>query len=386
MDTAQMMLSLIRSEICGEEANPNLREAVASTDIQKLYDLSSGHDVAHIVSCALRRLGVSGNDRMSKEFESEPIHALYRYEQIAYEYGRVREVFEARGIQYIPLKGSVINKYYPEAWMRTCSDVDILIRAEDVEKARIALEEELSYEKRHETSHDISLFSPGNVHVELHYILIEDEELRIPIDRLKRPWEYSSLLTDSRCHWEMSDELFYLYHIVHMSKHFKRYGCGVRSFIDLWLLNNKKDHDDDRRRSFIQGSGLEKFEQVAVRLSEVWFGNAESDELTTLMEEYVLNGGIYGTFENKLIINQYKGGGKLGYAMSRIFLPYKIIKTYYPILEKHKWLTPAFEVVRWFKIIFGGRAKKSIGELRMSHNISDKKVYDAARMFEELGL
>ena len=41
---------------------------------------------------------------------------------------------EKAQIPFVPLKGSVIRKYYPEAWMRTSSDIDVLVHKEDVEK------------------------------------------------------------------------------------------------------------------------------------------------------------------------------------------------------------------------------------------------------------
>ena len=50
--------------------------------------------------------------------------------------------------------------------------------------------------------------------------------------------------------------------------------------------------------------------------------------------------------------------------MSRIFLPYSVMKKMHPVLEKHKWLLPWFEVRRWFVILFDGRAKSAMQELK----------------------
>ena len=47
----------------------------------------------------------------------------------------IRTVFEQQKIFFLPLKGAVIRDFNPEAWMRTRSDIDILIREEDYEKA-----------------------------------------------------------------------------------------------------------------------------------------------------------------------------------------------------------------------------------------------------------
>ena len=52
------------------------------------------------------------------------------------EYENLCSAFEKAQIPFLPLKGSVIRKYYPEAWMRTSCDIDILVHDEDVGRAK----------------------------------------------------------------------------------------------------------------------------------------------------------------------------------------------------------------------------------------------------------
>lgn len=58
--------------------------------------------------------------------------------------------------------------------MRTSCDIDVLVREIDSEKAKSVLVDEYGYVYRGKGSHDISLFSPTNTHIELHYDFIED--------------------------------------------------------------------------------------------------------------------------------------------------------------------------------------------------------------------
>ena len=52
-------------------------------------------------------------------------------------------------------------------------------------------------------------------------------------------WVCSSPFKESPYCFQMSNDMFVFYHIAHMAKHFIAGGCGIRSFIDLYLLKKK---------------------------------------------------------------------------------------------------------------------------------------------------
>ena len=139
--------------------------------------------------------------------------AVLRYEKINYELECLRETLNEAKIPFIPLKGSVIRQYYPEPWMRTSCDIDILVHESDLEAATSAVVEKLSYEEEGKGSHDIGLFSPGGVHLELHYSLIESDIIG-KADRMLEPvWEQVSPTEKYPYDYEMTDALYYYYHI-----------------------------------------------------------------------------------------------------------------------------------------------------------------------------
>ena len=104
------------------------------------------------------------------------------------------------------------------------------------------------------------------------------------------------------------------------------------------------------------------------------------------MQEYVLTGGVYGNNQNRITMQQTKKGGKFKYAMSRIFLPYDVIKFHYPVLQKHRWLLPFCQVRRWFKLLFCGGAKRSFNELKINQTLSEEKKAKAEELLKELEL
>ena len=97
--------------------------------------------------------------------------------------------------------------------------------------------------------------------------------------------------------------MFYFYYIAHMAKHFvETGGCGIRPFLDIWVLNHRIDFDREKRDKLLSDGGLDVFAKQAELLSEVWFGNAEHTEITRQMETYILRGGVYGANTNRIAV------------------------------------------------------------------------------------
>ena len=138
--------------------------------LAKLYTLSKSHDLAHLVGDALTKNNIIGDGEIKAKFQNQMMLAVYRYEKINYELGRLREAMNEAKIPFIPLKGSVIRQYYPKPWMRTSCDIDILVHESDLERAVAILVDKLAYKRESKGSHDISLFSDYGVHLELHYM------------------------------------------------------------------------------------------------------------------------------------------------------------------------------------------------------------------------
>ena len=357
-NTVNAMFALLRSAInCVKLSQEELNLCLYS-DIQELIDISQKHDVAHILAVGLKL------NNLVSESNSNPtmhiINAIYRYEQMKYDYDILCKCFQNVGIRFIPLKGAVIRRFYPEPWMRTSCDIDILVSKDDLDRAVTTLINDFGYSLNKKESYDISLISPNKTHLELHHRLTVnggDSDLERLLESV---WNYASTKNESSCLYEMTDEMYYLYHIAHMAKHFTAGGCGIKPFIDLWLLKNFNNENSLKREELLKKGNLLKFARGVKKTSEIWFGNKEHDVSTQLIENYILNGGTYGICSNAITLNQQKIGSKFKYLLSRIFLPYQSLKRLYPILEKHRCLMPIMQVARWFRTIRNGRFEYSI--------------------------
>ena len=180
--------------------------------------------------------------------------------------------------------------------------------------------------------------------------------------------------------------MFYYYHMAHMAKHYVQGGCGIRPFLDLWILNNRIDFDKTEREELLQRGGLLTFAREAEYLSKVWFENEPRTPLIEQMEEYLLGAGVYGNLSNRVVANQVKRGGKIKYALSKIWLPYENLKYYYPGVRKRKWFVPFYQVRRWCRVLFGKGRKHAIKELKVNSSVSDEKKNEIKELFKRLDL
>ena len=180
--------------------------------------------------------------------------------------------------------------------------------------------------------------------------------------------------------------MFYFYHIAHMIKHFELGGCGVRSFLDLWVMNHRMDFNEQKRNELLEQGGLLAFANASKRLSEVWFGNVDHTELTAQMEDYLIDAGVYGNFENRIAVTSAKKGGKFKYMLSRIWVPYERLKYVYPNLENKRILTPFYQIKRWCKV-FSKKSRKDLSnEMKLAANQASGKTGQTESLFNELGI
>lgn len=385
MTPETLLFSLIRTVICNEAMDDATLAACTPENLQAVYSFARRHDLAHLIGQAVGKLDLP---------ESEPLEickkaALSAFLRNACQnrvFSQVCNAFEAAAIPFIPLKGMVLQDFYPEPWLRTSSDLDILVQPEDLERATALLTETLDYKYVRTASHDVSFFSPEQVYLELHYSTIEDFVSKAAAQVMGTIWDKATPVPGFSYRLQIPDDLFYYYHIAHAAKHFLNGGSGIRAFLDIWILENRVSHSRKERESLLKKGGLLTFALAAERLSRIWFQGEPADQMSDMMQSFIFSGGNFGTLENKVSISQSRKGGKLKYALSRIFLPYSILQYHYPVLQKHKLLFPLFQVVRWFKLLFCGGAGRSIEELQATADVTPEQQQIATALLNYLHL
>lgn len=386
MSITKLFLIVIRAFVKSEQIEQQLKPQFTKEAIEELFTIAKAHDVVQIVSDVLFKSNLLPKEEpITEKYQKSQINALYRYMNIEREQQLIYKVFEENDIDFVPLKGAVMRQYYPEPYMRTSCDVDILVREEELQNAVKILESVLNYKSNKTIDfHDISLYSKSGVHLELHYNLKEKRE---HLDKLLvKVWDYCEEVQDAKCHKLESPEFFIFHHIAHMVNHFLRGGCGIRTFIDLYFIEKNITHDASKLSILMKETGIDIFYNTALKCIDTWFGNSDSTEIVELIEDFILKGGVYGSRENRINVDQNKQGGKIKYFLSRIFIPYDTLKYKYTILQKHSILLPLMWVVRLFTLLSSQKRKRAKRELEIHQNISSTAEMKTERMLHLLDI
>ena len=123
------IIQLIRNEVCG--GTLSLSSPITDSDLAKMFSVIQAHDMTHILSSALLNNGLLTGSKLENIYRDQIYSTLYRYESQCYVLEKICGVLEKEKIRYIPLKGAVIKEIYPQPWMRTSCDIDILVHEND---------------------------------------------------------------------------------------------------------------------------------------------------------------------------------------------------------------------------------------------------------------
>ena len=384
MENQRLFMELVSVAVCGKEPTEQLKGACTPEALEAVYSIGMKHDLAHLIGQAAEKLQLKEGQILQKS-KNAAMQVLLRHTRQEYAFRTACGILEKGEIPFIPLKGSVLRQWYPEPWLRTSCDIDILVRENQLSQAKDLLEQE-GWKSLGQTSHDINLLSPQGVHLELHFSTIEDYISPKSKAVMEHIWQWATPMPEKQYRMEIPDRLFYFYHMAHMAKHLLNGGCGIRSFLDVWVLNHCVAFDPAERTALLQKGDLTAFARASEKLSEIWFSGEEMDALSLSFQKVVLSGGIYGTVENRVSLQEGKAGGKLQLAMKRIFLPYDIMKYRFPVLQKHRWLLPVYQPVRWLQLLFGGGVKRSVTELKTTAQVSPETQASVRMLLEYLNL
>ena len=379
-EMVQMMLALVRSAMGGEPLTEAQRQACTPEVCRGVMRLAEKHDLKHLVADAMvkQQLMDDPDGRLKKAVYL----AIYRHQRLEYVGKQTAAILETAGIPFLPLKGSVIRSRYPQPWMRTSCDLDILVHPEDLEKAVAALVTQGGFENKGRGYHDVTLKAPNGATVELHFSLLEDGRFPKAEAIMEQVWAHAAPVREGSMEHRMSDEMFLFHHILHMAYHIKEGGCGIRPFLDLWLLGREENREP--REALLEAGGLLAFARTAADLAAVWFSEMPHRDMTRNLEHYILRGGVFGTAGNQAAMNQANTGGNA--ITSRIFLSPEILRGHYPVLERHGWLMPFCQVARWFRLLSPQRLRRAVKMVKADASTTTDQYTAAADLLHHLEL
>ncbi len=359
----------------------------------KAYPLPEEFDIIQAAQEAVRHkiiaLTYYGAVQCGVDKKCKAMQNLFRYliatlnfsEKQQYEIGQICKIFDENGIAYLPMKGTVLQKYYPAPEMRTMGDADILIRMDQYEQIQ-ELMQSMGYEFAYESDHEL-VWRKGKVDIELHKRVMTSYNKDF-YKYFGDGWSFAKKAADSETRYEISKEDFYIYMFVHFTKHYRISGIGIKHMIDFWVYRNAHpDLDESYINERLEMLQLLKFHGYVLQTLGVWFKGEEPTPKTDYITEVIFTSGEYGLADTAFagqILREAKSTGSVESARKRsfwriVFLPYAQMKEKYRAVRVIPILLPLFWVIRLFDVALFKRKKakdymnhlKSVDEKARKH-------------------
>lgn len=316
-----------------------------------------------------------------KRFDDLRVKSIYQVVQQQDALKRVSDALESVAIPYIPLKGAVLRNYYPHAYLRTSCDIDVLVHAENLDRAVNVIEQDAGFKAIKQNYHDISMID-SRVHLELHYNIKENME---NIDYLlMKAWEYASP-AENGTRYVFSPE-FQLFHVIaHMSYHMVHGGLGIRPFLDLWLLRNKTEYDETKLRDMCSSCSILTFYEKSCALIDAWLSGKSVDLSLKNYEAFCLNGGVFGSSETVMASKQRTTRG-IKYVWRRVFMSRSNLETEFPELKEKPYLLLTRQVKRWSRLLDKKKRNQVRKELEDLRALNPDAVESFHELLSSLGL
>ncbi len=376
-----ILIQILYAAVNEVEHSPAVAQKLTPDVLEAVYRLAKKHDLAHVVTDFVYQNKIEVPAQLGATLQKEAFAAICRHEQMQYTLQQISDIFEKAGIAHIPLKGAVIRPYYPKESIRTSCDIDILIHEEDITAAVASLEQN-GYRYGDKRYHDVSLYSPNNIHLELHFNILENMPALDSV--LQDAWKYAQVAEGNR--WEFKQEFFVFHMYAHMAYHFVCGGCGIRSLLDIWVMEHNMHASYTCAKNLLQKAGIADFAAEMSRIANMCFTDHGQDDFSQLVLYYIFGGGVFGTKQNSVAMEKAKAKNKAGYLLRKVFAPYQDMLFTYPILKKAPYLLPFCWIARWIGAMFGGKSKRIASEMVYANSISDEKIQEVKEICLRLGL
>ena len=367
------IISIVKASL--NSTVPTLSENI---DYEKVYLFSKEMQIVPLICYGLEGVPSAFDTDGGKKILKSTFGFSYFDDLQKAEIQGVTDKFDENKIEYVKLKGTILKNMYPRPDMRLMSDADILVRTEQYPKIKEVMKA-LSFKEEVESDHEYVFTKDGGINIELHKRLVPSYnkdyyEYFGDGWRLAKPSENGS-------EWVMSNEDDFIYDFVHYAKHYRDGGIGVKHVCDFYVYIKKCNIDFDYVEKELEKLQLLRFWKNTKKLIDVWFNDAECDEVSEFLTHKIFSGSAYGTGEAHLLaeglrISKKTKNVRLKRFFTSVFPPYSVMKQTRKYLVKAPILLPFAWAFRWLGIIFNPkriRQQKTKLEALSNENISAYK-------------
>lgn len=304
--------------------NDIIPENIKLTHLDLLYLFSKRHSLTAMIAYTLESTKIfsSIDSQMSKQWKEAKDKAIRKNILLDNERKLILDEMEEAKIWHVPLKGIILKDLYPKYGMREMADNDILYdkyRQKDV--MNIFLKHHYKAESIGVGVHDVYMKEPI-YNFEMHTDLFASD-LNDYYHDIK---ERLCLKQGKQFSYDFTDDDFYIYMIAHAHKHYSHSGTGLRTLVDIYVYNQKKQLDRNYIKQELKKLGIEEFEEKTRKLVYQLFNRTSKFSIDELTEDdqqlflYYCDSGTYGNLKKRIENSlQETHGHKLKYLLTRLF-------------------------------------------------------------------
>lgn len=375
------IISLIKSSLDG--TTPSISEAL---DLETIYRFSQKMQITPLLYYGIEKLPNAFDELYGKKFLKSEVTYSFVCQKQKDQINELTMEFEKEKIDYMLLKGAIIRDFYPNIDMRLMSDADILIRKKQISKIKPIMKK-LGYTEILESDHEY-VFNKNNFQIELHKRLIPSYN-KDYYAYFGDGWTLAKLNKEGSSGYKMSNEDHFIYMFTHYAKHYRDAGIGIKHITDFYVYLKLVSLDWQYIEAELEKLQLLEFWKNTKRMVDVWFNDAECDEISAFMTHRIFNGNAYGTYEAHVLsqgvkISKKTKNVKAKSIITSVFPPYQEMKTIYGYLGKAPFMLPFAWLCRWIAIIFNPRRIR-----QKKHNLdrlSNENIQNYQRELNYVGL
>lgn len=364
-------------------------EPPVGIDFEAIFELAKKQDVENIVFLSI--------DQLENNIDSN----LYSIWQEAY-YKRMKysafqdmaleeliEVFTSKGIDCMPLKGSVIKSYYPNPDLRTMGDIDFLVREQNRQVVRDIMHI-LGYEDDVLDDGQVDGFKRGKIdYIEIHYDFSAENHVMHEIFTID--WD-KLIPTETEHLYQQTFEDLYFYNVGHYAKNMHNRGMGIRAVVDGYVLWNRMTEEQKQNMlERLEKIELGEFHSKLLQIADILFDDKADDGSTDMLQEYLVSKPTYSSKKDEITmyaVYDEANDSNFKYIMRKVFPSANELYQRFDIKHNCFLLIPFLWLYRVLLQLFGNKAKwnKAKEQLNSFKDIDDNDINCERKIRQEFGL
>ena len=363
-----------------------------SVDWQKVFEIGLKQNAANLAWFSVEKLSSQPEGELFAQWQEVYAKAASKCLKQMMEIDFLADEFTKRGYDIMFLKGSKIREYYPSPDMRTMTDIDMLIKADDRKPVR-AIMKELGYEEDIMDDGQVDAFKKEPIiYTEIHYDFSAENHIHHELFTI----DWDNLIETDRPHiYEMTFEDLYFFNVGHYTKNMSNIGMGIRSVIDCYVLwNAASDEQKERINNKFENSKLFDFNRNLLKIAYIWFDGEEDDGSLDNVQNYLIDTGTYGDNKIALMLRFFddpengKVESKAKFLFKRIFPPAEVLYARFKIKKHYFFLLPFLWLMRIILLPFSKEENKQgrRQEIRNFNKFTSEDVENEINIRKELGL